>query len=155
MQIIVVLLLFPLLVLALVVRIFLFQPFNSPSMSMAPTLVVGDRYFVAKYAYGYSRYSFPLNIKLLSGRAFAQSPEYGDIVVFRLPNDVRADYIKRVVGLPGDRIQMKAGRLFINGQAVRRAADARSRRCGRLWWRVRAGEALVRVASQPRELLDA
>jgi signal peptidase I len=121
MQIIVVLLLFPLLVLALVVRIFLFQPFNSPSMSMAPTLVVGDRYFVAKYAYGYSRYSFPLNIKLLSGRAFAQSPEYGDIVVFRLPNDVRADYIKRVVGLPGDRIQMKAGRLFINGQAVRRA----------------------------------
>ena len=115
-----VVILIPAAIIALVVRTFMFQPFNSPSTSMAPTLVVGDQYFVSKTAYGYSRYSFPFGLVQFSGRVFGAKPAYGDVVVFRLPKDPSTDYIKRVVGLPGDRIQMKAGQLYINGQPVAR-----------------------------------
>jgi signal peptidase I len=108
------------LLLALVVRTFLFQPFNIPSGSMKSTLLVGDYLFVSKYAYGYSRYSFPFGVHLFDGRIWATAPTRGDVVVFKLPRDNTTDYIKRVIGLPGDRIQMKDGVLYINDQAVKR-----------------------------------
>jgi signal peptidase I len=97
------------LLIALVIRTFLFQPFNIPSGSMKATLLVGDYLFVSKYSYGYSHYSIPLSPPLFSGRVFGSEPNRGDIVVFRLPKDDSTDYIKRVIGLPGDRIQMKEG----------------------------------------------
>jgi signal peptidase I len=106
------------LILALIVRIFLFQPFNIPSGSMIPTLLVGDYLFVSKYSYGYSRYSFPFGLNLFSGRVWASQPKRGDVVVFKLPRDNETDYIKRVIGLPGDEIQMIHGVLYINGKAV-------------------------------------
>ncbi|MDA9533452.1 MULTISPECIES: signal peptidase I [unclassified Bradyrhizobium] len=103
-------------------RYFLYQPFNIPSNSMAPTLMVGDYVFAAKYAYGYGRYSFPFASSWISGRVFAAEPEYGDLVVFRTPRDTSVDYVKRVVGLPGDRIQMQQGRLILNDRPVTRVA---------------------------------
>ena len=108
------------LIIALVIRTFLFQPFNIPSGSMKETLLVGDYLFVSKYSYGYSHYSLPFSPPLFSGRVFASPPERGDIVVFRLPKDDSTDYIKRVIGLPNDRIQMIDGVLQINGQPVKR-----------------------------------
>jgi signal peptidase I len=107
-------------------RSLLYQPFNIPSGAMKPTLVIGDYIAVAKYPYGYSRYSFPGSPSLLAGRIFAAEPHYGDVVVFRLPRDPSTDYVKRVVGLPGDRIQMIHGLLHINGTPVKREqiADA-------------------------------
>ena len=113
------------LILALVVRTLLFQPFNIPSGSLIPTLLVGDYLFVSKYSYGYSRYSFPFGPNIFSGRVWAKEPERGDVVVFKLPRDNDTDYIKRVIGLPGDEIQMVHGVLYINGQAVKkeRASD--------------------------------
>ncbi|HVY57168.1 MAG TPA: signal peptidase I [Xanthobacteraceae bacterium] len=108
------------LIIALVIRTFLFQPFNIPSGSMKDTLLIGDYLFVSKYSYGYSHYSFPLSPPLFSGRIFASEPNRGDVVVFRLPKDDTTDYIKRVIGLPGDRIQMIDGVLNINGQPVKR-----------------------------------
>ncbi|HEX6831070.1 MAG TPA: signal peptidase I [Methyloceanibacter sp.] len=108
------------LILALLVRIFLFQPFNIPSGSMIPTLLVGDYLFVSKYSYGYSRYSFPFGPNLFSGRIWAKEPNRGDVVVFKLPRDNETDYIKRVIGLPGDEIQMVHGVLHINGEAVKK-----------------------------------
>src|ERR1044072_7387758 len=106
---------------ALVIRTFLFQPFNIPSGSMKATLLVGDYLFVSKYSYGYSHYSLPLSPNLFSGRIgdFAK-PERGDIVVFRLPKDDSTDYIKRGIGLPGDSIQMSDGILNSNGKPVPR-----------------------------------
>jgi signal peptidase I len=106
------------LILALLVRVFLFQPFNIPSGSMIPTLLVGDYLFVSKYSYGYSRYSFPFSPNLFSGRVWAKEPDRGDVVVFKLPRDNETDYIKRVIGLPGDEIQMVHGVLHINGNPV-------------------------------------
>ena len=106
-------------IIALVIRTFLFQPFNIPSGSMKATLLVGDYLFVSKYSYGYSHYSLPLSPNVFSGRLGVFSkPERGDIVVFRLPKDDTTDYIKRVIGLPGDSIQMIDGILNINGQPV-------------------------------------
>jgi len=105
---------------ALFVRTFLFEPFNIPSGSMKPTLLVGDYLFVSKFAYGYSRYSLPFSLPLFEGRLFASLPERGDVVVFKLPSDNRTDYIKRIVGLPGDKIQVKDGVLYVNGDPVRR-----------------------------------
>src|SRR6202011_5115310 len=108
------------LIIALVIRTFLFQPFNIPSGSMKATLLVGDYLFVSKYSYGYSRFSVPFALIPFSGRIFGSEPQRGDIVVFKLPKDDSTDYIKRVIGLPGDRIQMKGGVLFINGAAVKK-----------------------------------
>jgi len=105
---------------ALGIQAFLFQPFNIPSGSMMATLLVGDYLFVSKFSYGYSRYSFPLSLPLFSGRIIGSPPERGDIVVFRLPTDTSADYIKRVIGLPGDRIQVRDGVVHINDQPVKR-----------------------------------
>lgn len=105
--------------LAVIFRSFLYEPFHIPSGSMKDTLLVGDFIFVSKYSYGYSRYSFPLGMPLFEGRKFAQSePQRGDIIVFRLPSNPHIDYIKRLIGLPGDRVQMKRGVLYLNGQAV-------------------------------------
>ncbi|WP_338305256.1 signal peptidase I, partial [Bradyrhizobium ottawaense] len=89
---------------------------------MAPTLMVGDYVFAAKYAYGYGRYSLPFASSWISGRVFAADPEYGDIVVFRTAKDSSVDYVKRVVGLPGDRIQMRQGQLILNDRPVTRVA---------------------------------
>ncbi len=112
------------LVLAVFIRIFLFQPFNIPSGSMKATLLVGDYLFVSKYAYGYSRHSFPFSPNLFSGRIWKGTPKRGDIAVFKNPF-TGEDYIKRVIGLPGDEIQMINGILHINGKPVpkRRVAD--------------------------------
>jgi signal peptidase I len=101
-------------------RIFLFQQFSIPSGSMADTLLVGDYFFVSKYSYGFSHYSLPFSPPLFSGRIWSADPERGDVVVFRLPKDDAVDYTKRVVGLPGDRIQMINGLLHINGAPVKR-----------------------------------
>ena len=87
---------------------------------MIPTLLVGDYLFVSKYSYGYSRFSLPFAPDLFSGRIFGRLPERGDVVVFKFPRDNTTDYIKRIIGLPGDRIQMKAGQLYINGQMLDR-----------------------------------
>jgi len=106
------------LLLALIVRTFLFQPFNIPTGSMEQTLLVGDYLFVSKYSYGYSRYSFPFGLGFFDGRVWAAEPERGDIAVFKLPRDNKTDYIKRVIGLPGDRIQVIDGVLQINGEPV-------------------------------------
>jgi signal peptidase I len=108
------------LLIALVVRTFLFQPFNIPSGSLIPTLLVGDYLFVSKYSYGYSKYSFPLSLDLFNGRIFGAMPKRGDIAVFKVPTDNSTDFIKRVIGLPGDHIQMKGGNLFINGEMAKR-----------------------------------
>jgi signal peptidase I len=107
------------LIIALVIRTFLFQPFNIPSGSMIPTLLVGDYLFVSKYSYGYTHYSLPFSPPLFPGRILGGEVHRGDVVVFRLPKDDSIDYIKRVVGLPGDRIQVIDGVLNINGQPVK------------------------------------
>ena len=108
---------------AVVVRTVAYEPFNIPSGSMVPTLLVGDYLFVSKFSYGYSRYSLPFGLPLFSGRIylpFSEPPERGDVVVFKLPTDPSIDYIKRIIGLPGDRIQMRHGELYINDQLVPR-----------------------------------
>src|SRR4029078_8666381 len=108
------------LIIALVIRTFLFQPFNIPSGSMKETWLVGDYLFVSKYSYGYSHYSLPFSPPLFPGRIWASQPHRGHGGVFRLPRDDSTDYIKRVIGLPGDRIQMIDGVLNINGEPVKR-----------------------------------
>jgi signal peptidase I len=108
------------LLLALVIRTLLFQPFSIPSGSMRPTLLEGDYLFVTKWSYGFSRYSLPFGPDIFSGRIWGAEPKRGDVVVFKFPPDPSVDYIKRVVGLPGDKIQMKDGQLFINGVGVPR-----------------------------------
>jgi len=107
------------LLIAGVIRSFLFQPFNIPSGSMEGTLLIGDYLFVSKSTYGFSRYSFPFGLIPFSGRfAVMGEPQRGDIVVFKFPPDNSTDYIKRLIGLPGDRVQMKEGVLYINDVAV-------------------------------------
>jgi len=119
------------LAIALVIRTLLFQPFNIPSGSMIPTLLVGDYVVVSKYAYGYSKYSIIFSPNLFSGRILGAEPKRGDVVVFKLPRDNDTDYIKRVIGLPGDRIQMIDGRLYINNVVVPREPIAAARVEGR------------------------
>ena len=109
---------------ALIIRMFLFEPFNIPSGSMKPTLLIGDYLVTNKFAYGYGQYSFSVFFKIhipapFEGRALARNPKRGDINVFFLPN-IGENYIKRIVGLPGDTIQMRRGRLYINGELVER-----------------------------------
>jgi signal peptidase I len=104
----------------LLVRVFLLEPFNAPSGSMAPNLVVGDYFFVSKFSYGYSRYSLPLSLPLFSGRIFGSEPGRGDVVVYRQPRNPSLDFVKRVIGLPGDHVQIVDGVLQINGQPVTR-----------------------------------
>ena len=102
------------------IRTLAFEPFNIPSGSMIPTLVVGDYLFVSKYYYGYSSYSLPFSPHLFSGRILGRLPDRGDVAVFKLPRDPSVDYIKRIVGLPGDRVQVRQGQLYINGQLAPR-----------------------------------
>jgi signal peptidase I len=111
------------LILALIIRVFFYQPFNIPSASMMQTLLVGDYLFVSKLSYGYSRFSFTIpftNVTIVPfpGRLFGGEPKRGDVVVFKLPHETEKDYIKRIVGLPGDRIAVKDGVLHINGKPV-------------------------------------
>jgi signal peptidase I len=106
--------------LAVPIRTLLFQPFNIPSGAEKPTLLIGDYIFVSKYAYGYTRFSLPFSPSLFTGRIFPVEPQRGDVVVFRHPKDTATDYVKRIVGLPGDRTQMKDGVLIINGIPVKR-----------------------------------
>jgi signal peptidase I, bacterial type len=106
-------------VIAIVIRSLVVQPFTIPSGSMIPTLLVGDYVVVSKYAYGYSRFSFPFSPDLFGGgRVMGSLPDRGDVVVFRLPQNNSVDYIKRAIGLPGDRVQMRDGQLMINGAPV-------------------------------------
>ncbi|BCH53804.1 signal peptidase I [Agrobacterium vitis] len=111
------------LVLAMVIRTVLFQPFTIPSGSMMPTLLVGDYIFVNKFSYGYSKYSLPFSLDLFSGRILESEPKRGDVVVFRFPPNPDIDYIKRLVGLPGDRIQVTDGVLLVNGKPVPKVPD--------------------------------
>src|SRR5438552_5415897 len=112
---------------ALVVRTIAYEPFNIPAGSMVPTLLVGDYLFVSKFSYGYSRYSLPFGLPLFSGRisvpGLSHTPDRGDVAVFKLPTEPSTDYIKRIVGLPGDHIQMRHGNLYINEQLVPRRPD--------------------------------
>ena len=116
------------LLIALVIRTLLFQPYTIPSASEEPNLYQGDYIIVSKWSYGYSRHSILFSPPIGSGRLFFQSPTRGDVVVFKLPRDGNTDYIKRLVGLPGDRIQVRHGQLFINGKAlVQKPMGCRSR----------------------------
>ena len=110
--------LFYALVIAVIIRSFLVQPFYIPSSSMEPTLLVGDRLFVTKYSYGYSRHSFPFSPPILNKRIMFNNPERGDVVVFKTPADNRTDYIKRLIGLPGDKIQFIDANLYLNNSEI-------------------------------------
>lgn len=107
-------------IIALIIRTFFYEPFSIPSGSMIPTLLVGDYLFVSKFSYGYSRYSLPLGMPLFTGCVMFTPPHRGDVVVFKLPKDPSVDFIKRIIGLPGDHVQMKDGVLYINDQPVKR-----------------------------------
>jgi len=115
--------LFYALVIAVLIRSLFFQPFYIPSSSMEPTLLIGDRIFVKKYSYGYSKHSFPFSPHFFSNRVFNKIPNYGDLVVFKTPADNRTDYIKRLIGLPGDIIQFRNGKLFLNRTEISRTRE--------------------------------
>ena len=106
------------LVIAVIIRSIFIQPFYIPSSSMEPTLLVGDRLFVTKYSYGYSKHSFPFSPPILDKRIFFNSPERGDVIVFKTPADNRTDYIKRLIGLPGDKIQFIDANLYLNNSEI-------------------------------------
>ena len=108
------------LIIALIIRSFLFQPFYIPSSSMEPNLLVGDRLFVSKYSYGYSRHSLPFSPNITQKRYFSKNPERGDVVVFKTPADNRTDYIKRLIGLPGDTLQIIDTDLYLNDAKVKK-----------------------------------
>jgi len=112
--------LFYAILIAIIIRTFFFQAFFIPSSSMEPTLLVGDRIFVSKFSYGYSKHSFPFSLPLINERVLFSEPKRGDIIVFKTPENLRIDYIKRLVGLPGDKIQMIDGILHINDIPVKR-----------------------------------
>ena len=133
------------LVIALIIRSLFLQPFNIPSSSMKPTLLIGDFLFVSKFSYGYSRHSFPFSLGPIEGRTSKREPQRGDVVVFKLPSDNRTDFIKRVIGLPGDEVQMIDGRLHLNGLAVpRERVDdfVEPQRSGKIWRAPRYRETL-------------
>tara|TARA_Y100001970_G_scaffold290659_1_gene425220 strand:+ start:2265 stop:3002 length:738 start_codon:yes stop_codon:yes gene_type:complete len=108
------------LLIALVIRSLFFQPFYIPSSSMEPTLLIGDRIFVSKYTYGYSKHSLPFSPKIYNSRLFFKEPNYGDLVVFKTPVDNRTDYIKRLIGKPGDSVQFINGEIFLNKEKILR-----------------------------------
>ncbi len=120
------------LLIAILIRSFLFQPFYIPSSSMEPTLLVGDRIFVAKYSYGYSKHSFPFSPNISDDRFLSKRPSQGDLVVFKTPADNRTDYIKRLIGMPGDTVQFINGDLFINEKKVirKKINNTKVIRCG-------------------------
>jgi len=108
------------LIIAVIIRSLFFQPFYIPSSSMEPTLLIGDRIFVSKYTYGYSKHSFPFSPPLFAKRVFKKKPDYGDLVVFKTPIDNRTDYIKRLIGMPGDIVQFIDGKIFLNNNEIKR-----------------------------------
>ena len=120
------------LIIAVLIRSLLFQPFYIPSSSMEPTLLVGDRIFVSKYAYGYSKHSFPFSPNISNQRFFSKVPNRGDLVVFKTPADNRTDYIKRLIGMPGDTIQFIDGEILINNKKISRQKIENKKiiRCG-------------------------
>jgi signal peptidase I len=120
------------LIIAILIRSLLFQPFYIPSSSMEPTLLIGDRIFVSKYSYGYSKHSFPFSPNFYNKRVFFKKPNRGDLVVFKTPADNRTDYIKRLIGFPGDTIQFIDGDLFLNNNKIIRVKIKSSNliRCG-------------------------
>ncbi len=121
------------LIIAIIIRSFLIQPFYIPSSSMEPTLLVGDRIFVSKFTYGFSKHSLPFSPNISNNRFFYKSPKQGDLVVFKTPADNRTDYIKRLIGLPGDEIQFVNGKLIINDKIVKRreVESLETIRCGK------------------------
>ena len=148
---------------ALVIRTVAYEPFNIPSGSMLPTLLIGDYVFVAKYPYGYSKHSMPLSPPLFNGRINEAPVVRGDIAVFKLPTDNSTDYIKRIMGLPGDRLQMIDGVLHINGKAVKkeRVEDFVQKHSGARYARVRqyretlpSGRTYLTLDLQPRGMAD-
>ena len=114
------------LVIAVIIRSLFLQPFYIPSSSMEPNLLIGDRLFVTKYSYGYSKHSFPFSPPLFKGRIFSKLPKIGDVIVFKTPADNRTDYIKRLIGLPGDEIQFIDGDLYINSNQVLKSRISKS-----------------------------
>ena len=128
------------LIIAIIIRSFIFQPFYIPSSSMEPTLLIGDRIFVSKYEYGYSKHSLPFSPNIFSKRIFYDQPSMGDLVVFKTPSDNRTDYIKRLIGLPGDEIQFINGNIFINGKKIIRKSILQPNK-------VRCGKSIVNVKS--------
>ena len=130
------------LIIAIFIRSFIFQPFYIPSSSMEPTLLVGDRIFVSKYTYGYSKHSLPFSPPILEGRILSSVPNQGDLVVFKTPSDNRTDYIKRLIGVPGDQIQFISGDIYINDQKIKRKKieSINTVMCGNLTLNVNAYE---------------
>ena len=128
------------LIIALIIRSLIFQPFYIPSSSMEPTLLIGDRIFVSKYTYGYSKHSFPFSPGIFNKRFFYNIPEQGDLVVFKTPADNRTDYIKRLIGLPGDEIQFIDGIIYINEKKINRKKieDKKDIRCGKFSYETNA-----------------
>jgi len=112
--------LFYALIIALIIRSLLFQPFYIPSSSMEPSLLVGDRIFVSKYQYGYSKHSFPFSPKFSNKRFFSKTPKRGDVIVFKTPADNRTDYIKRLIALPGDVLQIVDGDFYLNNKIIKK-----------------------------------
>ena len=130
------------LIIAILIRSIFFQPFYIPSSSMEPTLLIGDRIFVSKYTYGYSKHSFPFSPNIFNGRILYEEPSRGDLVVFKTPLDNRTDYIKRLVGLPGDIIQFIDGNIFINNKKIlrKKISTIKNVRCGKFVLKVNAYE---------------
>jgi len=133
------------LIIAVIIRSLFFQPFYIPSSSMEPTLLIGDRIFVSKYAYGYSKHSFPFSPQLFKKRLFKKKPKYGDLVVFKTPADNRTDYIKRLIGLPGDTVQFIDGKLFLNNSKIQRKKT-------NIEYKIRCGSLLLNVDSYEETL---
>ena len=133
------------LIIALIIRSLIFQPFYIPSSSMEPTLLIGDRIFVSKYTYGYSKHSFPFSPSIFNERIFYKRPDQGDLVVFKTPADNRTDYIKRLIGLPGDEIQFIEGDIFINDKKIiRKKINTKNFvRCGKFSFHVDAYEEIL------------
>jgi signal peptidase I len=128
------------LIIAVLVRSLFFQPFYIPSSSMEPTLLIGDRIFVSKYSYGYSKHSFPFSPPLFEERLFRKNPSYGDLVVFKTPADNRTDYIKRLIGMPGDTIEFQNGKILLNNTQIPRAKIDKE-------YKIRCGNSLPNVSA--------